>query len=344
MNISPFERLRGEMSGYMRVSILAALAELDFGTVILENGNSLGAAELADHCSCDRRGTEVLLDALSALGYLLKEGTGGEARYSVVEEYKTYLDSRHPATFIPMMRHMACGQRSWARLTWSVKDGGPQKREPSILGAEQDRVSFIMGMNSIASKLADGVVRSLREAGILSFGKEDPRILDIGGASGTYTEAFLKELPGSSATVFDLPVGIAQAKSRFTGSEMEARVTLVEGDFTEVSLPSGFDFAWISAIIHQMDRSGSRALYAKALDALNPGGMAAVRDYVMSADRLSPLEGAVFGINMFVNTPSGMVYAYREIKEDLELAGFVDVAQAVDAPDMTAVVTARKPG
>ncbi|MCL1890308.1 MAG: acetylserotonin O-methyltransferase, partial [Desulfovibrionaceae bacterium] len=336
MNISPFERLRGEMSGYMRVSILAVLAELDFGTVILENGNSLGAAELAARCSCDRRGAEVLLDALAALGYLLKEGTGGEARYSVVEGYKTYLDSRHPATFIPMMRHMACGQRSWARLTWSVKEGGPQKRESSILGAEQDRVSFIMGMNSIASRLADGVVRSLREAGILSFGKENPRILDIGGASGTYTEAFLKELPGSSATIFDLPVGIAQAKSRFTGSEMEARVTLVEGDFTEVSLPPGFDFAWISAIIHQMDRGGSRALYAKALDALNPGGMAAVRDYVMSADRLSPLEGAVFGINMFVNTPGGMVYTYREIKEDLELAGFVDGTQAGDAPDMTA--------
>jgi predicted O-methyltransferase YrrM len=344
MTMMPFERLRREMSGYMQVSILATLAELDFGTVILENGNSLGAAALADLCSCDRRGTEALLDALAAMGYLLKSWTDGSARYSVAEEYKACLDSRHPSTYIPMMRHMACGQRAWARLTWSVKDGRPQEREPSILGEEQDRISFIMGMNSIAIKLAGEVMNSLREAGVLPFDKQNPRILDIGGASGTYTEAFLKEAPGSTATIFDLPVGVAQAKQRFTGSDMATRVTIVEGNFTTDLLPSGFDFAWISAIIHQMDRSESRMLYAKTLDALKPGGMVAVRDYVMSEDRLAPVEGAIFGINMFVNTQSGMVYTYREIREDLELAGFTDVTHAVDAPSMAAVVTAKKPG
>jgi hypothetical protein len=344
MTTSAFERLRRESMSYMQVSILAALAELDFGTVILQNNNSLGAAALADQCSCDRRGTEALLDALSAMGYLRKSGTGEDARYAVAEEYKDYLDSRHPSTFIPMMRHMACGQRAWARLTWSVKDGRPQERVPSILGAKQDGISFIMGMNSIANKLVGPVVNSLRKAGGLSFSKQNPRILDIGGASGTYTEAFLRELPEASAAIFDLPVGITQAKSRFTGSDLETRVTLVEGNFTKDPLPPGFDFAWISAIIHQMSRSESRTLYGKALAALNPGGMVAVRDYVMSEDRLSPEEGAIFGINMFVNTQSGMVYTYKEIKEDLELAGFANVAHAVDVPSMAAVVTAVKPG
>jgi hypothetical protein len=166
----------------------------------------------------------------------------------------------------------------------------------------------------------------------------------VGGASGTYTEAFLKELPGSSATIFDLPVSAAQVKRRFAGSALEARVSFVEGDFTRVALPAGFDFAWISAIIHQMNQSESRMLYAKALNALNPGGTVAVRDYVMSENRLSPPDGALFGINMFVNTPSGMVYTYREIKEDLEAAGFKEVAHAVDVPSMAAVVTAKKPG
>ena len=123
---------------------------------------------------------------------------------------------------------------------------------------------------------------------------------------------------------------------------MEERVTFMEGDFTKAPLPSGFDFAWISAIIHQMDRSESRMLYAKTLDALNPGGMAAVRDYVMSGDRVFPLEGAIFGVNMFVNTRSGMVYTYREIQEDLEWAGFTKVTHAVDVPTMAAVVTAKK--
>lgn len=340
MTMTPFDRLRNEMSAYMRTSVLAALAELDFGTVILQNGNSLSAAEIAGQCSCDRRGAEVLLDALAAMGYFIKSGT----RYSVAEEYTMYLDSRHPSTYIPMMRHMACGQRSWARLTWSVKDGRPQERIPSCLGAEQDRVSFILGMNSIALHLVEGVMTSLLRAGVLPLARHDARILDIGGASGTYTEAFLNKMPGSSAAIFDLPVGIAQASKRFTGTEMATRITLVEGDFSTDALPSGFDFAWISAIIHQMDRAESRMLYAKTLDALHPGGMMAVRDYVMSDDRTRPADGALFGINMFVNTRNGMVYTFKEIKEDLEAAGFIDVIHAVDVPSMAAVVTAKKPG
>jgi hypothetical protein len=344
MTTTPFERLRREMSGYMQTSVLAALAELDLGTVVLRNGNRLGAAEIAEQCSCDKRGTEALLDALSAMGYFVKSGKRDDARYSVAEEYTAYLDSRHPSTFIHMMRHMACGQRTWARLTWSLKDGKPQERIPSILGAEQDRVSFIMGMNSAAIHLTEGVMASLFTAGILPFAKQDTCILDIGGASGTYTEAFLKKLPGTSAAIFDLPVGIAQARKRFTGTDLEARIALVEGDFTKDALPSGVDFAWISAIIHQMDRNESRMLYAKTMDALNPGSMVAVRDYVMSEDRTCPADGALFGVNMFINTQSGMVYTFGEIKEDLEAAGFTDVTHAVDVPSMTAVVTAKKPG
>ena len=344
MGSAPFDHLSREMTSFMRSSVLAALAELDLGTVILQNGNSLGAAELARLCACDERGAEALLDALAALGYFAKTGTGAAARYSVAEEYKSSLDSRNPSTFIPMMRHMAGLQRSWARLAWAVRDGKPQDKIPSILGAEQDRVSFIMAMNSIAVRLVDKAVASLFSAGVLSVASKGLRILDIGGASGTYTEAFLKNLPESTATIIDLPVAIAQAKNRFTGTSLESRVSLIECDFSKDALPSGFDFAWISAIIHQMNREKSRMLYAKALDALKPGGIVGVRDYVMRENRTSPVDGALFGINMLVNTRDGMVYTYEEIREDLELAGFTQVVHAVDVPSMSAVVTAKKPG
>ncbi len=342
MIMTPFERLQHEMFGYMRTSVLAALAELDIGTIILKSGNSLNAAAIAEQCSCDPRATEMLLDALSAMGYLVKSGKNMNACYSVAEEYTTYLDSRHPATNIPLMRHLACCQRTWARLTWTVKDGKPQEDIPSILGSEEDEVSFILGMNSVAVHLIEGIVNSLFAAGVLPIAKQKARILDIGGASGTYTEAFLKKMPDCSATIFDLPVGIEQAGKRFLGTILENRITLVEGDFTKVPLPSGFDFAWISAIIHQMSRNESRILYAKAFDALNSGGVVAVRDFIMNEDRTCPVEGALFGVNMLVNTATGMVYTYEEIKEDLEAVGFVDVVHAVDVPSMAAVVTAKK--
>ncbi|MDR2056054.1 MAG: methyltransferase domain-containing protein [Desulfovibrio sp.] len=338
-----FESLREAMRGYMQTSILAAAAELDFFTLILENENRLGASELAAKSQCDPRGTTAVLDALAALGYLRKSCAADNATYSVTDEYKAYLDSRHPDTFVPMMRHMACGQRAWARLTWSLKNGKPQPRQVSILGEEQDKASFIMGMNSIAVRLVGGTISSMKNAGIFTFGKDDAKLLDIGGASGTYTEAFLNELPRLRATIFDRPVGIAQAQKRFAGSALEARVTLIAGDFMLDMLPRGFDFAWISAIIHQMNREESRRLYRNAHQALNPGGIVAVRDYVMSGERTSPKEGAIFGVNMFVNTDSGMVYTFEEIREDLEGSGFIEIRHAVPASNMSDIVTARKP-
>ncbi len=234
--------------------------------------------------------------------------------------------------------------KSWSRLSWAVKDGVSQKgKSPSFLGAEQDSVMFIAAMNAIALRLVDSTVAALDEAQVFAALPECARLLDIGGASGTYTEAFLRHLPRSSATVFDLPAGIAQARHRFIGSDMEGRVTLVEGDFTKTSFPGDFDFAWISAIIHQMDREDSRKLYRKTFAALKPGGMVAIRDFVMDAERTFPADGTLFGINMLVCTERGRVYSFEEIREDLEAAGFERVVHAVDRPTMSSVVTAVRP-
>lgn len=343
MTPSTLERLRAAASGYQHSSILAAMAELDLCTAIAENNNSMSAPVLAKQKNCDPRGIAVLLDALAAMGYLDKKGLAEEALYSVAEAYKEYLDSRRPGTFIPMIRHMANGIRAWSRLTWTVRDGTLPERLPSILGAEEDRMSFILGMNSIAHALAGPTVRAMLDAGVLSFAAPDIRFLDIGGASGTYTWAFLEALPRSRGAIFDLPVGIRAARKRFDGSEFESRVEMFTGDFYEEDLPGGFDFAWISAIIHQHGREESRALYTKTFRALNPGGKVAVRDFIMNEQRTAPPAGAFFGVNMLLATSTGMVYTYKEVEEDLRAAGFIDIRLAVPEESMSAVVVGMKP-
>jgi hypothetical protein len=331
----PFDQLRQVTAAYQESSLLAAAAELDIFTELLKQGNKLSAEKLAESLAADQRGTAVLLDALAATGYLVKT----DNVYSVADEYAELLDSRTAATYIPMIRHLANVQRGWVQLAASVKTGKQADVPPSILGEAEDQKSFIWAMNSVARTLAEPSVESLRQAGLLSFKK----LLDIGGASGTYTEAFLKALPNLEAAIFDLPAGIAAARKRFTGSVYEHRVQLVEGDIFKNDFPTGFDFAWISAIIHQFDRDGSRLLYGKTLQSLNPGGKIAVRDFIMSADRTSPRDGTLFGINMLVETPHGMVYTFEEVKEDLESVGFADARLAVPDETMSAVVVAVKP-
>ena len=335
-----FEILERDREGFMRASVLGSMAELDMATRILEAGNSLTAGELAERAQCDERATQCLLDALVGMGYFAKNG----ATYSVREEFVPYLDSRAPETQIPILRHSAVLARAWNRLSFAVKEGKPQKQncQPGLLGPEQDRISFIMGMNSVGVRLVGGVLSSMHEAGILPLA-EDAAILDVGGASGTYTRAFLQDMPGTTAVIFDLPPVIEMAKKGFAGDPLEGRVGFAAGDYHRDELPAGFDFVWVSAIIHQMDREECVRLCKKCLRALKPGGTIAIRDFIMDESRTAPCAGTLFGINMLVNRPDGRVFSFREISEDLEQAGFVQPVHAVDVPTMCAIATAQKP-
>ncbi|MDR2440232.1 MAG: hypothetical protein LBE12_12810 [Planctomycetaceae bacterium] len=350
MNIeSSFDRLRRVSTAFQESCLLAAAAELDVFTIILEHDNRLSALELSTICETDLRGTTVLLDTLTATEYLYKKSVppnsnsasnpDSESVYSVAEEFRILLDRRNSETFVPMIRHMSCVQRSWTELARTIKNGTPAKTPPSILGENEDRISFIWAMNSIAQKLVEPTVTSLQKAGLLTFNQ----FIDIGGASGTYTLAFLDVLPESRGTIFDLPVGIAAARQRFAGTKYENRVQLVEGNFDHDELPTGFDFAWISAIIHQFGQNESRLLYEKVFRSLCSGGKAAIRDFIMNTERTAPKEGAFFGVSMLVETKNGRVYTLDEVKTDLESVGFTDVQLAVPAETMSAIVTAKKP-
>ena len=339
-SLNAFDRLRIASSGFQESCILTAAAELDLGTQILERSNNTTVADLTSALNLDFRALTVLLDALAGLGYFTKSAEG---HYSVAEPYIEFFDSRHPATFVPMLRHMGGCLRSWSQLAHVVTNGTPAQRHASILGPEADNVSFILAMNSIGRTVANSMTADLKKHGVLDFAKEKIRFLDIGGASGTYTLAFLETLPQAEGTIFDLPVAIREARRRFAGTPLESRVVFAEGDFYQNEFPTGFDFAWISAIIHQHGRNESQTLYEKAYRALSPGGRIAVRDFVMEPHRTAPTQGTLFGINMLVGTRNGMVYTFDEICADLTAAGFVNVRFAVPADTMSAVVVAEKP-
>jgi ubiquinone/menaquinone biosynthesis C-methylase UbiE len=191
-------------------------------------------------------------------------------------------------------------------------------------------------MHSISAPGADGLVARLAA---IPF----RHLLDVGGASGTWTLAFLRAVPSARATIFDLPDAIGQARQRIGATEFAERVSFSAGDFYRDELPAGADFAWVSAIIHQHSREESRQLFAKVFRALEPGGQIGIRDIVMEPCRTRPLLGAMFAVNMLAATERGGTYTFDEITDDLQAAGFVNPELRVKAEDMSSVVVAVKP-
>ena len=317
-------------AAFMPGCVLGAAVELDLFTLIGQQ--RMSAEQVTEKLGADPRATRILLDALAALDLLTRQNDS----YSVPAELRSMLIEESPKNILPGIRHRINVMRGWSQLAWVVKAGIPAPRQASIRGAEADRAAFLAAMNTYSDPVADDLVGRL---GSLKF----KRLLDIGGASGTWTLAFLRAVPGSRATLFDLPDAVQQARDRLAGTEFSGRVDLVAGDFYSDDLPAGADFVWLSAIAHQHGRQQNRELLAKAHAALTPGGQIAIRDVVMEPCRGRPVFGAMFAINMLVNTDSGDTFTFDEFAEDLQAAGFTGVELRVKSEDMNSVIVATKP-
>ena len=133
------------------------------------------------------------------------------------------------------------------------------------------------------------------------------------------------------------------ARKRLERAGLLDRAQLVGGNYLSDELPGGHDLALLSTIIHSNSPAQNLDLYQKIFRVLVPGGRLLIRDHVMSPDRVRPVSGAVFAINMLVGTPGGGTYTYDEIASELKEAGFVNIRMLLEGEQMDAVVEAFKP-
>ena len=95
-------------------------------------------------------------------------------------------------------------------------------------------------------------------------------------------------------------------------------------------------------IVHQNSRSQNRALFANVGQALGPGGRIVLRDILMEPNRIQPVAGALFALNMLVATEGGGTFTFQELAEDLASAGFTQAAVVRRDEAMNSVVVAVK--
>lgn len=328
MNIGDGEQLLEMMRGYQVPCLLAAASDLDLFEKM--GKEPLTAAEISSAAGCNVRAVTILLDALAAVGVIVKQND----RYSLSPGLAPFLCDGSPQSVTAMLRHQANCLRNWSRLPWTVRTGKPEYPGPSIRGAEADGTSFIEAMHVVSRSVADNLVQEIHPGGLRC-------ILDLGGASGSWTTAWLKAEPQARAIIFDLPHVIPLARERFAASPFADRLELCAGDYGADNLPKGADLVWVSAIIHQNSPDQNRALYRKIAAAIKPQGWIYIRDIVMEPSRTSPVAGALFAVNMLSATKGGNTYSLAEIQADLESSGFSDVELVRRTDGMHSIVRAR---
>jgi predicted O-methyltransferase YrrM len=315
--------------GFMASRVILSGAELDLFTLLAQTPFS--AEETAEAKKADLRGMTILLDALTALGFLIKK----DGRYRTEASLVPLLSSDVPGTILPMVLHLGTVWHNWSQLTDIVAGITTAKMEEEGALSPDHIRAFIGAMHVVGSKTAASIVAAVNPG-------KARKLLDVGGASGTYTCAFLAAAPEMKASLFDLPPVIEMARKRLQAAGVAERVTLVPGDFNHDALPQGHDLALLSAIIHQNSPEQNQALYGRIFDALEPDGRIVVRDYVMASNRTEPRDGALFAVNMLAGTEGGNTYTFEEIKAGLTAAGFIRI-NLIQIQEMSSLVEGFKP-
>jgi hypothetical protein len=314
---------------FMESRVLLTGAELNLFTLLA--CEPLSAEEVASRTGANIRALTILLDALAAMELLVKK----EGRYSSPQAISSLLLEKSPESILPMVHHMAHLWQRWSKLTERV--AGREEPGKHIESQETNQMTaFIGAMDAIAARLAPGVVAAVNP-GVART------LLDVGGASGTYSLAFLRAVPEMRATLFDKPEVVPIARRRLEKKGVLDRITLVGGDFYRDEFPPGHDLALISAIIHQNSPGENLDLYRKVFRALLPAGRIIIRDHIMEPHRTRPRDGAIFAVNMLVATRGGNTYTFEEIRTGLVQAGFVRIRLLQRGERMDGLVEGFKP-
>ena len=140
-------------------------------------------------------------------------------------------------------------------------------------------------------------------------------------------------------TLFDLPETIAIAKEIVSKHGID-NINFAAGDYHTDNIGSGYDLVFISQIVHSLSIDDSLALIEKSRDAMNPTGRIVIHDFLLEKDRAHPVPGALFSVNMLVNTAAGRSYTVQEMRGWLTKAGFKGIR--TKALGETVIVTGKK--
>jgi SAM-dependent methyltransferase len=293
-------------------------------------------AELQQASGASERGLTAILNVLVAVQLLARDSEG---KYSLTPESSAFLVSSRPAFMGGMIRHTSSDLLpKWLNLNEVVKTGGPTKAVNQQGAGTEFFEKFVNDIFPMSYAPAQDLAKYLR----LDLMSGDVKVLDLAAGSGVWGIALAQSASQVRVSAVDWPGVLKITRKNAEKFGLADRFTFREGDLQEADFGSGYQVATLGHILHSEGEERSRKLLAKTFDALAPGGIIAIAEFLVNEDRSGPVNGLVFAVNMLVNTDTGNTWSFEEISGWLAEAGFVD-ARTLASRGPSPLILASKP-
>lgn len=320
------------VNAYQQTAAIAAAVELDLFTNV---GEASTAQEVAERIQASSRGTRILCDYMTVLGFLSKNGD----RYALTADSAMFLSRESPAYTGGITKFLLSGEltRGFQKLADAVRKGGAADTEMGTIAAEHPVwVEFARAMAPLMVPGSEALAEAM---------KLDPsrpgRVLDIAAGHGMWGIAFAKKYPSVSLVAVDWAPVLSVARENAERAGIADRFSTIAGNAFEVNLGRDYDVALIPNFLHHFNVSDCVRFLKRIHDALREGGRVAIAEFVPNADRVSPPEAAGFSLVMLATTPEGDAYTLQEFETMLSEAGFGS-AEAYPLPPISTAIIASK--
>jgi hypothetical protein len=169
------------------------------------------------------------------------------------------------------------------------------------------------------------------------------KLLDVGGGSGAYSIAFCAANPQLSATILDFSETVDTAKRYAGEAGLADRISHIAGNAIAVDWPVGHDVVLMSYVWSAVGEADIAVLAKRAFDALPPGGLVLVHDYMVDDAREGPRFAAWYLLGSVLDNPTAICLTPTYVEQILRDVGFQIGGTEVMLPGITMLTRAGKP-
>lgn len=315
---SIFEHFRGSYGSEL---LTAAIAHFDMFAALSHQPLTLD--ELQSQLKLARRPAVVLTTALRAMQLLNVDGSGRQVLTDLAREHLLPGGEFYVGDYVGL----AANSPGVLEMVQRLRSNCPAHAEKSDAGAAfiyREGLESAMEQEASARRLTLALAGRARNVAPVLASKivlSGDTLLDVGGGTGIYSVACLRQFPKLRTIVFDRPEVLKVAEEFAQQYGVADRLTCHPGDMFKDPLPAA-DTILLSNILHDWDEPQCQQLIQRCADALPTGGQVVIHDVFLQDDLSGPLPVALYSAALFTLT-EGRAYSAAEYRRWLQAAGLV---------------------
>jgi 2-hydroxy-4-(methylsulfanyl)butanoate S-methyltransferase len=322
--------------GFMASKALFAALEFDLFTHVARGADSNGALARVSGIAENRLVT--LLAALKSIGLVSEEG----GRLINAPATARYLVAGAPGDFRDYVRFVngEFGYESFRHLGAALRGERIFQEKGFYEGLVYE--AGIGGERFSSSQHAGSIGPARLMARRVDL-KDRQNLLDVGGGSGAYTIAFCAANPRLKSTIVDFPETVGTAKRYAREAGLADRIAHLAGNAIGADWPGGHDVVLMSYVWSAVGKADIATLAKRAFDALPPGGLALIHDFVVDDAREGPPFAAWYLLGSMFDNPTAVCLTPAYVERVLRDAGFRVHGTEIMLPGITMLTRASKP-